>query len=286
MPHAAVQAQIQAQAVAWLDQRTPVIEICVVDAQGSVPRGIGTRMLVTAGDTSGTIGGGHLEWVAIERARDMLSQAGEADAAGAYEGDAIVTRYPLGAALGQCCGGVVTLRTRRLTRAGLAQWPQPTPRFTLQIYGAGHVGCAVVRLLESLECRVRWIDEREEAFPREPSAAHIERVSADAVEAEVSEAPAGTCFLVMTHNHDLDLRITEAVLRRGDFTWLGLIGSATKRARFEHRFEERGLAAELIARITCPIGVPGISGKEPEVIALATVTQLLQATEGIALPRS
>jgi xanthine dehydrogenase accessory factor len=275
MPHATMLAQAQA----WLDRREPVMEVCVVDAQGSVPRGIGTRMLVAAGETAGTIGGGHLEWVAIDRARDMLSQAGEADAAGSFEGDAIVTRYPLGAALGQCCGGVVTLRTRRLTPAALAQWPAPAPRFTLQVYGAGHVGRAVVRLLEGLECRVQWIDERDEAFPATPSAAHIERVCAEPVEAEVREAPPGSAYLVLTHNHDLDLRITEAVLRRGDFAWLGLIGSATKRARFEHRFEERGLPPGLIARLTCPIGVAGIGGKEPEVIALATVAQLLQATE-------
>jgi xanthine dehydrogenase accessory factor len=81
---------------------------------------------------------------------------------------------------------------------------------------------------------------------------------------------------VLTHSHDLDLRITEAILRRGDFAYLGLIGSATKRARFVHRFEERGIATDTLARITCPIGVPGIAGKEPEVIAVAVVAQLLQ----------
>ena len=89
-------------------------------------------------------------------------------------------------------------------------------------------------------------------------------------------APRGACFLVLTHSHDLDLRITEAILRRGDFAYLGLIGSATKRARFVHRFEERGIATDTLARITCPIGVPGIAGKEPEVIAVAVVAQLLQ----------
>ena len=82
---------------------------------------------------------------------------------------------------------------------------------------------------------------------------------------------------MLTHSHDLDLRITEAILRRGDFGYLGLIGSKTKRARFIHRFEQRGIAAEAIARMTCPIGVPGIAGKEPEVIAVAVVAQLLQA---------
>ena len=272
-------ASLRAQAEAWLGRSEPVIEICVVDAQGSVPREIGARMLVSADDTAGTIGGGHLEWVALERARDMLAQAGMADAALDYAGDAIVTRYPLGPALGQCCGGVVTLRTRRLRREDLAQWPADQPRFALQIYGAGHVGREVARLLGGVDCDVQWIDEREQAFPAHaaaPQAPHIRRVCVEPVEAEVDVAPPDACYLVLTHNHDLDLRITEAILRRGDFAYLGLIGSATKRARFEHRLAERGIAQERIERITCPIGVPGIEGKDPGVIALAVVAQLLQ----------
>ena len=92
------------------------------------------------------------------------------------------------------------------------------------------------------------------------------------------QAPAGAFYHVLTHDHDLDLRITEAILRRGDFGFLGLIGSKTKRQRFVHRFEQRGLAPELIARMTCPIGAAGIGGKEPELLAVAVVAQLLQAT--------
>lgn len=94
-------------------------------------------------------------------------------------------------------------------------------------------------------------------------------------------APAGGYFLVLTHNHDLDLRITEAILKRGDFGYLGLIGSKTKRQRFIHRFEQRGIATAAIARMTCPIGVGASVGKEPEVIAIAVVAQLLQQ---LALP--
>ena len=89
-------------------------------------------------------------------------------------------------------------------------------------------------------------------------------------------APAGAFYLVLTHSHDLDLAITHAILRRGDFGFLGLIGSKTKRARFEHRLAERGIAPALLERMVCPIGVPGIEGKEPEVIAVAVVAQLLQ----------
>jgi len=101
-------------------------------------------------------------------------------------------------------------------------------------------------------------------------------VCVDTIEAEVRHAPPGAYYLVLTHQHDLDLRITEAILRRGDFAWLGLIGSKTKRERFVHRFAERGIAPAAIARLTCPIGIAGIDGKTPEEIAVAVVAQLLQ----------
>ena len=146
----------------------------------------------------------------------------------------------------------------------------------MQLYGAGHVGRAIVALLAGIDCRVQWIDERDSEFPAGASPPHIERLCVEPVEAEVKGAPRGAYFLVLTHSHELDLRITEAILRRGDFAYLGLIGSATKRARFVHRFQERGIGADALARLTCPIGVTGIGGKEPEVIAIAVVAQLLQ----------
>ena len=105
---------------------------------------------------------------------------------------------------------------------------------------------------------------------------HIRKVAVDAVEGEVRHAPAKSFYLVLTHQHDLDLRITEAILQRGDFGFLGLIGSKTKKQRFIHRFQERGIAAERIARISCPIGIEGITGKEPEIIAVSVVAQLLR----------
>ena len=234
----------------------------VVQHRGSVPREAGTRMLVAPDAVVGTIGGGHLELQAIERAR-----AGRA-------GDWAVA---LGPTLGQCCGGALTLRTQPLTPEALTLWPAAAPRFTLQLYGAGHVGRALVNLLSEQQCRVQWIDERESEFPAGPLPPHIERLCVEPVEAEVALAPPGAFYLVLTHSHDLDLRLTEAILKRGDFGYLGLIGSATKRARFLHRFEERGIASEVLARLTCPIGVPGIAGKEPAVIAVAVMAQLLQA---------
>ena len=109
---------------------------------------------------------------------------------------------------------------------------------------------------------------------------HIRPVSVDGVEGEVATAPPGAFYLVLTHRHDLDLRIAEAILRRADFGFFGLIGSKTKRRQFIHRFEERGIAASSIARMTCPIGLPGIDGKEPETIAAAVVAQLLMVSAG------
>ena len=257
-------------AQAWLAERRPAMLVQVLQARGSVPRGAGTRMLVAADTVAGTIGGGHLELQAIQRARVML-------ATGTGTGAATEDRaIALGPTLGQCCGGAVTLRTAALDAAALADWPRETPLFELQLYGAGHVGRAIVHLLGTLPCRVHWIDEREAEFPATPSAPHITRLCVDAVEAEVQQALPGAFYLVLTHSHDLDLRITEAVLRRGDFGFFGLIGSATKRARFLSRLTQRGIAAEAIARLTCPIGLPGIPGKQPELIALAVVAQLLQ----------
>ena len=273
-------------AEAWLAEGRHAVVIEVVEASGSVPRGAGTRMLVDAHSSGGTIGGGHLEWSAIDVARGMLSS-------GESSRDA---RYALGPSLGQCCGGAVTLHWTRLDASALARWPEQRPLFELQMYGAGHVGQAIARLLAGIDCEVEWIDEREAMFPPFrlrtdagstdewlPNAptpddwpTHIDLVAVDAVEAEVARAGPGAHYLVLTHSHDLDMRITEAILRRGDFAYLGLIGSKTKRARFAHRFEAIGIAPGLIERITCPIGIEGVEGKEPEVIAVSVVAQLLQ----------
>jgi xanthine dehydrogenase accessory factor len=252
---------------AFLETGVPAMDVQVLSHRGSVPREAGTHMLVTRDAVFGTIGGGHLELTAIAQARQWLA-AGDTTPHDA--------EFALGPSLGQCCGGALTLRTQRLGDAALAAWRDNAPRFFLQLYGAGHVGRAIVTLLAGIDCRVQWIDERDSEFPPRPLPPHIERLCVEPVEAEVAQAPSGAHYLVLTHSHDLDLRITEAILRRGDFAYLGLIGSRTKRARFVHRFEERGVPAEAIGRMTCPIGVPGIAGKEPEVIAVAVVAQLLQ----------
>ena len=264
--------RLRALAAAWLASRRPAVVVSVDAARGSVPRESGTRMLVAMHETAGTIGGGQLELKAITLAHEML-RAGDVHAH--------TEHYPLGPALGQCCGGAVTLGYVPLDADALAHWPIDPPRFHLQLYGAGHVGRAIAQGLAPLNVLVDWIDEREEEFPTAfhqhagPWPEHIRKVCVDSVEAEVRIAPPGAYYLVLTHRHDLDLRIGEAILQRGDFGFFGLIGSATKRQRFIHHFERRGLAWD---RMTCPIGLPGIEGKEPEVIAAAVVAQLLSMT--------
>ncbi|MCA6218058.1 xanthine dehydrogenase accessory protein XdhC [Ideonella sp. B7] len=254
-------------ATAWLARGQPAVLVEVVAARGSVPRGMGTRMLVRAGEVRGTIGGGHLEWQVLQRAKERLDH-----------GDTLAQDWPvaLGPSLGQCCGGALTLRFAPLTADTVAGWTDPSPRLRLQLHGAGHIGRAIVRLLADLPCQVLWVDERDKEFPSEPPPPHIQPCVSEAPEDEVALARPGDAYLVLTHRHDLDLRIVEAILRRGDFGFCGLIGSATKLARFQHRLRERGIPPATLARLTCPIGLPGLTGKEPAVIAISVVAQLLQ----------
>ena len=265
--------ELRSTASRWLAADVAAIVVEISKTAGSVPRERGTRMLVSEREVVGTIGGGHLEWLAIDTARTMLSVS-QAD-------EPFEKNYPLGPALGQCCGGAVTLRYSKLDARAARDWPGAAPRFFLQLYGAGHVGRAIVKLLSRIDCRVQWIDDRESEFPADVLLPpHIEKVCVEPVEAEVRIAPAGACYLVLTHCHDLDLRITEAILRRGDFRHLGLIGSQTKRARFLSQMRDAGLTEAMLAKLVCPIGIPGIEGKDPAVIAASTAAQLLMASEG------
>jgi xanthine dehydrogenase accessory factor len=259
-------AVVRAAALHWLALQRIAMVVEVTAARGSVPRGDGTRMLVAADAVVGTIGGGHLELQAIATARRLLNGTVESP----------IQHMALGPSLGQCCGGVLELKFTPLALSAPALWPLAQPRFFLQLYGAGHVGRAVVHLLRGIDCQVQWIDERESEFPAIELPAHIRPICVEPVDAEVAVAPAGAFYLVMTHSHDLDMAITQAIFRRGDFGFLGLIGSNTKRARFEHRLRERGVSEPVLARLVCPVGIPGIGGKEPEVIAVAVVAQLLQ----------
>lgn len=149
------------------------------------------------------------------------------------------------------------------------------PDFQIVLFGAGHVGRALVAVLAGLPCRVTWIDSREDQLPESPPA-NVTVELTDAPEYEVDEAPAGSYFLVMTHSHGLDFRIGERILRRGDFRYFGLIGSDSKRERFVRNLRRKGMGEEEIGRLTSPIGDIGIPGKRPGEIAVAVAAELLQ----------
>jgi xanthine dehydrogenase accessory factor len=162
----------------------------------------------------------------------------------------------------------------RTGRRGALQAPRPAP-LHIVLFGAGHVGHALITLLGSLPCVVQWVDERDELFPDE-TPANVQIEATDTPDAIVDTAPPGAYFLVMTHHHALDFSLAERIMRRRDFSYFGMIGSKTKRVKFERRLLERGVARERLVEMTCPIGVAGIVDKAPPAIAVAVCAELLQ----------
>ncbi|NML62621.1 xanthine dehydrogenase accessory protein XdhC [Massilia sp. RP-1-19] len=152
------------------------------------------------------------------------------------------------------------------------------PRSHLVLFGAGHVGAAIVRALADLPCTVSWVDERDDMFPRDVPA-NVTVEATDMPEALVAAAPEGASYLVMTHSHALDQRLTEAIMARKGVGWFGLIGSHTKRKQFEHRLRDKGVDPARIEAMVCPIGLPGITNKAPAVIAASVCAQLLGVWE-------
>ncbi len=251
----------------------------VVSTEGSVPREAGTWMGVFPDTLVGTIGGGHLEYDAIAQARAMLQRA---TAEPAQPVPPCTARVALGPSLGQCCGGVMHLHFE-LVNAGylpaLAGLLAPPARMPVALFGGGHVGHALVQVLAPLPVALTWIDSREGVFP-DPAPAHVICEHSEPVQGAVAGLEAQSRVLIMSFSHAEDLDIVAACLQRqrdrGDLPYIGLIGSRTKWASFRQRLEARGFTAAELVQVTCPIGVPGIPGKEPEVIAVAVAAQLLQ----------
>ncbi|EJO93963.1 molybdenum cofactor sulfurylase [Ectopseudomonas mendocina DLHK] len=243
-------------ALAELQQKGEAcVLVTIIEERGSTPRNAGSKMVVTAERIFETIGGGHLEYKAMEMAREMLASRSQ---------DTRLERFSLGASLGQCCGGATVLLFE----------PMGQPQAQIAVFGAGHVGRALVPLLASLPCKVRWIDSRENEFP-EYIPAGVEKIVGDEVVDEVENMPPGSYYIVMTHNHQLDLELTAAILKRCDFAYYGLIGSKTKRVKFEHRLRERGFADTLMARMRCPMGLPEVKGKLPVEIAVSIAGEVI-----------
>ncbi|MBC5765207.1 xanthine dehydrogenase accessory protein XdhC [Ramlibacter albus] len=241
--------------------------VTVDRTEGSAPREPGAWMAVFPDDVFGTIGGGHVEFEAIGEARRRLA-GGEGPAQ---------QRFALGPSLGQCCGGVMFLAYELLDASNVnaLQSRLATNQAPVALFGGGHVGRAIVQALGPLPFAVTWIDSRDEIFPAEVPA-NVQCEHSDPVEAAVKDLAPASRVLVMSFSHAEDLDIAAACLKRADLPFIGLIGSKTKWATFRHRLEARGFTPEELARVTCPIGVPGVVGKEPEVIAAAVAAQLLQ----------
>lgn len=316
----------------------PCMLVTVAGVRGSAPRETGAKMIVTARELIGTIGGGQLEHQCAQIASEQLREGNERG---------LLRKFPLGADCGQCCGGVVDVmfetigqsakawleilrdfhdagtdivvvtkpdapRTkyivsdagceyespeceepvavadiakRILERAEIAQMaegflldPLARTNFNVAVFGAGHVGAAVVDVLSRLDVNIRWIDGRKRMFPaRMP--ANVLAISSGDVAREASALPSGSYHLVMTHSHPLDLEICSRILGREDFAYCGLIGSVSKRRRFERLLRKQGLREDQLERLTCPIGVAGIAGKQPVEIALAVAAELLQTRD-------
>ncbi len=271
--------------------------VSVVRAEGSVPREEGARMVVTANGFHGTIGGGTLEWKALAEAQRLLGKGTQVK----------MLTQSLGPDLGQCCGGRMTLAIESFDAASLAQAKDLAAReqagpFTLAnrlpgivenfgerrravlVFGAGHVGRALILSLAPLPFDVTWADPRPEAFPG-AMPQNVTGFAGDPLDV-LAATPEGALAVIMSHSHALDLSIADAALRNPAIAHVGLIGSATKRARFERRLVQAGVDKSRVAAMICPIGIGGIRSKLPAAIAVSVVAQLITLDEALSASAS
>ena len=263
----------------WSGQGKPVVIASVAAVQGSAPRNGGAVMAITSDDFCGTIGGGQLEWLALQKARQMLA-GGEQTAS---------MDIPLGPEIGQCCGGRVRLELKSLTPELLAMLKRDGEAENVAlpqvlIFGAGHTGKALAKALAPLPLKAMLIDSRPEAVA---GFEHDGQSVISAVpESEVRIARPTSAFVVMTHSHSLDFLITAEALARKDAAYCGMIGSATKRAVFLSWLADNGYDPALAAGLTCPIGGSEVKDKRPQVIAAMTAAEILLALAGNQIDRA
>ena len=329
----------------WIDELADLcaadeaaVLVTVAGVRGSAPREIGAKMIVTANETIGTIGGGQLEYQCTRVAVGLLKET-----------QLLLRSFPLGSSMGQCCGGVVEILfeplgngmpawlrdlkalhgqrepaviATRISRSAPSKFVVTAERLfgvgeddaspalvsgaravldgvrkprrdvqlffepvvgsdlNIAVFGAGHVGSAVVETLSRLDCNIRWVDSRRAIF-RQVSA-NVRSIEASQPALEVAAMPPGSFYLVMTHSHAIDFDVCDRILRREDARYCGLIGSRSKRRRFEKRFRQQGLPQHRIDTLVCPIGVSGISGKKPAEIAVAAAAEILKVSSEAA----
>lgn len=228
----------------------------VLGVAGSSPRDQGSKMVITLNDETDTIGGGHLEFMVMEKARALIANGTVGNT---------VEHFPLGASLGQCCGGSVSVLLESFVQQGL----------NLTVFGAGHVGKALMTILGEMPGQVRWVDNRPDMFPT-TCAGNIEMIHMPEPQDIIASLPTNSQILVLTHNHQLDFELVQLALKRNDFSYVGCIGSKTKAQRFKMRLQHRQLSPEQIEQFICPVGHLDIPGKLPIEVAVSMVGQLIQ----------
>lgn len=234
----------------------PWVMATVIGTKGSTPRDSGSKMVITADDLFDTVGGGKLEFLIIQKARELLLTG---------KNQQSFEHFPLAATSQQCCGGVMNVL--------LECYAEQT--HDVHIFGAGHVAKALVTILGQLNMRIFWIDSREHEFPTDiPSNTTIQHYSD--VLSHVNNMKADAYSIILTHEHVLDYQLTEALLDRKDCRYIGLIGSQTKALRFQKRLRSASFSDEAIASVYCPIGLSEIGGKQPMEVAVSISAQLIQ----------
>lgn len=250
------------------EQRRPGVLVTVLSVRGHAPREAGTKMVVAEDQVWATVGGGNLESVAIDRSRELLATGGTEPEVLEF---ALSDKAPYQHGV-QCCGGEVKLLL------------EPLPVVpSVAIFGVGHVGLELARILARHDLELHLVDSRPEQLEPERlsvlddavAGVHVHHVPV-LPELVIGELPRGTHALVMTHDHAEDAALCDATLRDGRMATIGLIGSSAKWARFRRKLAGDGHSDEAIARITTPIGVPELSGKEPATIAVSVAAWLLQ----------
>ncbi|NVK57240.1 MAG: xanthine dehydrogenase accessory protein XdhC [Alteromonadaceae bacterium] len=240
--------------------------ITVVTTAGSTPREQGTKMVVTAGRQYDTIGGGHLEFKAIELAREALAQSIQGN-----HNQQALHHFPLASTLGQCCGGAIKILIET----------HVSHRQVLALFGAGHVAQALVPILAQLPLTIRWIDNRESLTPAQPLASNVEFIADDTPAGEIPLLPSGSWVVIMTHDHQLDFELAEKALKQEHLPYVGMIGSHTKAKRFVHRLAAKGINNRRLEDFYSPIGLTDIPGKQPIEVAVSVSAQIIQRLHGV-----
>ncbi len=259
---------------AWLkaqwqceQQNQGYVLVSIIALQGSSPRGVGSKILVTQKGQFDTIGGGHLEYKAVAHAREMLADMLTnrlANKAATGVSTQLID-YPLGASLGQCCGGKVSLMYEVFSAS----------KMPVVVFGAGHVGRALVPLLAQLPVQVSWVDSRYDMLPKKMPEG-VKGVHEEHPQDHVADCMPNSCYLIMTHHHGVDLALTQAIIDRGDSCYIGVIGSVTKGRKFAQRLAIKGYDQTTIEHLHCPMGKAGISGKHPMEVAIAIAAQVME----------